>query len=39
MYSRNYGVRESWLEICVKSPVSGDPLTGNMVKGPNTVAI
>ena len=25
--------RKTWLDICPKSPVSKDPLTGNMVNG------
>ena len=34
MYFRNKGLRKTWLDICLKSPVSKDPLTGNMVNGP-----
>ena len=34
MYFRNYEQRKTWLDICLKSPVSKDPLTGNMVNGP-----
>ena len=33
MYFRNYGLRKTWLDICQKSPVSEDSLTGNMVNG------
>ena len=33
MYFRNYGLQKTWLDICLKSPVSDDPLTGNMVNG------
>ena len=33
MYFRNYGLRKRWLDQCLKSPVSDDPLTGNMVNG------
>ena len=29
----NYGLQKTWLEICLKSPVSEDPSTGNMVNG------
>ena len=31
MYFGNYGLRERWLDTCLKSPVSKDPLAGNMV--------
>ena len=31
---RNYGLGITWEDICVKSLVSEDPLTGNMVNGP-----
>ena len=34
MYFRNYGLQKTWLDICLKSPVSEDNLTGNMVNGP-----
>ena len=34
MYFRNYGLGITWEDICVKSLVSEDPLTGNMVNGP-----
>ena len=30
---RNYALRKTWSNICPKSPVSKDPLTGNMVNG------
>ena len=33
IYFRNYALRKTWLDICPKSPVSKDPLTGNMVNG------
>ena len=33
MYFRNYGLRNMWLDKCLKSPVSEDHWTGNMVKG------
>ena len=34
MYFRNYGVRKSWLDYCLKSPISEDALTRNLVNGP-----
>ena len=34
MYFANYGLRKRWLVICLKSPVSKDPLTGNIVSEP-----
>ena len=34
MYFRNYGLQNTWLDICLKSPVSQDPFSGNMVNGP-----
>ena len=34
MYFRNYGLRKTWLDICLKSPVSEDRMTGIMVNGP-----
>ena len=34
MFSRNYGVQKTWLDICLKSHVSENPLTGNMLNGP-----
>ena len=34
MYFGNYGLRKTWLDICLKSPVSKDPLKGNMVNEP-----
>ena len=34
MYFGNYGLRKTWLDICVRRPVSEDPLTGNMVNWP-----
>ena len=30
-------LRRTWLSKYLKSPVSGDPSTSNMVRGPNTV--
>ena len=34
MFIRNYGLRETWLDNCLKNPVSEDPLRSNMVNGP-----
>ena len=34
MYFQNYGLRKTLLNIGPKSPVSGDPRTGNMLKRP-----
>ena len=34
MYFGNYKLRKTWLDICLKSPVSEDPLRNNMVNGP-----
>ena len=31
---RNYGLLKTWLDKCLKSPVSEDPSTGNKVNGP-----
>ena len=31
MSFQNYAHRKTWLDICPKSPVSKDPLTGNIV--------
>ena len=33
MYLWTYGLRKTWLDKCLKSPVSEDPLTSNMVIG------
>ena len=30
MYFQNYGLQKTWLEKCLKNPVSKDPLTGNI---------
>ena len=32
-FFRNYALQKTWLDIYPKSPVSKDPLTGNMVNG------
>ena len=34
MYFRTYGLRETWLEKCLISPLSEDPCTSNKVKEP-----
>ena len=34
MYFRNYGLRKTWLDNCLKSTVSEDPSTTSMVNGP-----
>ena len=34
MYFPRYGLRNTWLGKCLKSPVSEDPSTSNMVNGP-----
>ena len=34
MYFRNYGLRKTWLDKCLKKPVWDEPSTGNMVNGP-----
>ena len=34
MYFWIYGVGESWFDKCLKSPVSGDPFTTDMVNAP-----
>ena len=34
MHFRNYGLRMTWLDKCLKSRVSEDLYTGNMVNGP-----
>ena len=39
MYFRNYGLRNTWRNKCLKIPVSDKPSTSNMVRGPNTVEI
>ena len=33
MYFWNYGIRKTWLDNCLKSPVSEDPPTRKMVNG------
>ena len=34
MYFGSYGLHKSWLEKSLKSPVSENPLTVGMLKGP-----
>ena len=34
MYLRNYELRKTWLDKCLKSLVSEDPSIGNTVNGP-----
>ena len=34
MYFSTYGLRKTWLDKCLKSPVSEDPSTSNMVNKP-----
>ena len=31
MYFLNYGLRKTWLDQCLKSPLSEDPSKSNMV--------
>ena len=33
MYFSAYGLQKTWLDKCIKSPVSEDPSTSNMVNG------
>ena len=34
MYFRNYGLPKTWLDQCLKSPISVDPTKSNMVNAP-----
>ena len=34
MYFSVYGLQNTWLDKCLKSPVSEDPSTSNMINGP-----
>ena len=34
MNFRNYGLPKTWLDQCLKSPVSEDPTKSNMVNAP-----
>ena len=38
MYFRNYGLPKTWLDQCLKSPVSDDPTKSNMVNAPKHCA-
>ena len=33
MYFSIYGLQNTWLDKCLKSPVSEDPSTSNMING------
>ena len=37
MYFRSYGLRKTWLDKCLKSPLSEDPSTSNMLKRAETL--
>ena len=37
MYLRHYGLRKTWLDKCLKSPVLEDLWTDNMVNGPKHI--
>ena len=37
MYFRNYGLPKTWLDQCLKTPVSEDPLKSNMVNAIKTL--
>ena len=39
MHLRNYGLQKAWLDNCLKSPISEDHLTENVVTGQNAVSI
>ena len=34
MFFRNYGLPKTWLDQCLKGPVSEDPTKSNMVNAP-----
>ena len=34
MYFRNYGLQKTWLDQCLKSPVSEHPTKSNIVNAP-----
>ena len=34
MYFQNYGLLKTWLDQCLKSPVSEDPIKSNMINSP-----
>ena len=37
MYFRNYGLRKTWLNKSLKSPLSNDPSTNNRLKEDQTL--
>ena len=37
MHFGNYGLQNTWLNKCLKLPVSEDSSTSNIVRGPNIV--
>ena len=39
MYFRNYGLRKTWLDQRLKSPVSEEPLKSNMENAPKSFEI
>ena len=39
MYFGKYGLQNTWLDNCLKSPVSEEPLRGNRVNGRSTDSI
>ena len=38
MYFRNYGLPKTWLDKCVKSPVSEDPSKSKMANAPKHIS-
>ena len=39
MYFLTYGLRKTWVDKCLKSPVSDDPSKSTMINWPSTVEI
>ena len=39
MFFSNYRLQKTWLDKCLKSPVSEDPSTSDMVNGQNAVSV
>ena len=39
MYFQKYGLRKTWLDRCLKNPISEDPSTTNMADVQNTAEI
>ena len=35
MHFQNYGLQKTWLDKCLRSPVSDNPLRENLVNGSN----